>query len=221
MPRAASRKYRTTASLLRPVRRHRQPVHRLLSFAATLLVLCACRPSGDAAILYDVRAAGAAWVARDSAELARFMDMHALFTEFIRQTSDSTVDPFVDEQATEVAQLLLHARDGGLSAAQEGIAGNRRAGVTVFWRLSPGYAATASDTVQLIVLNSRGVDTARVGLIARLPREPRARHTRAHRRSGAEAMADPWASRTCGSYSIGLCSVVMRSWLASLHARTA
>lgn len=152
------------------MRRQRQPIHRVVSFAAVLLALCGCRPTGDAAVLHDMRDAAAAWVSGDSADLAKFMDVHALLAQVIMETSDSTSVESSEFEAERVAPLFWS--DGALVAAREGVSGSKRPGVTLIWRLSPRYAATTSDSVQLVLLKRRGADTATVGLIARLPESP-------------------------------------------------
>jgi hypothetical protein len=152
------------------MRSHLRQVVRRLSLAVALFGICACRPSGDAAILYDMRAAGAAWVKGDSSDLAQFMDVHGLLTQFFVETSDSTTVAASEENAAGVARLLWD--DAALQAARDGVSGNTRAGMTVFWRLSPRYASSSTDPVELLLLTRRGGDTATVGLIARLPESP-------------------------------------------------
>ena len=117
-----------------------------------------------------MREAGAAWVAGDSADLAKYMNVRSLLQQIFVETSDSTALATSEDSASNVAPLLWS--DGALNAAEERVSGSKSAGQTLIWRLSPRYAATTSDSVKLVLLRRQGADTATVGLIGSLPESP-------------------------------------------------
>lgn len=121
-------------------------------------------------MLHDMREAGAAWVAGDSVELARYMNVQSLLQQIFVETSDSTARETSEENASNVAPLLWS--DGALAAAEARVSGSESAGQTLIWRLSPRYSAKTADSVKLVLLRRHGADTATVGLVGRLPESP-------------------------------------------------